>query len=307
MIKAIHKSRRNDLLLGIAVLPLYIPGIGRYGWQLGVLLFASIICGYFIEKIVGKIRKLEDINYPVYLWLVFPLVFPPAFPLVPAIIGIIFSLVICLHFFGGHGRQIVSPVAICWGFSILSFPSLFGRSYVFPFSGFSEGFSHWRAGVPTVDNPALLFQGNIGDYFREILNGSFPQTAGNVFPLLVIIIGLALLFLRAVDFRVTVSFLITYLLGLLIVMQLPQIQAGFSDLFIGNFLLTAFFILPDMRTSSRTFRGRWICGILAGICGIIIRYFSGYPDGIMFAVILSNIFSGIIDEFVLKSAHRKAA
>lgn len=297
----IHKSQRNDLLIALAALPLYVTGIGWYGWKLGVLLLVSIAAGIATEEISRRLGKDDVRYYPFYLWILFPLVFPPAFPIVPAAVGIIFSLIVCVTFFGGHGRQIVSPVAICWAFCILSFTSIFNNSYVFPFSSFSEGFTHWTAGVPTIDNPAVLFSGQLEEFLPAILSGSFPQTSGSAFPFLVILLGIILLLVRAVDFRICLSFLISYGIGFLILLRIPQAGVSFADLFIGNFWLVAFFILPDKRTISRTFGGRWITGLIAGICGLVIRYFSAYTDGIVFAVILANIFSGIVDILVLKN------
>lgn len=299
----IHKSLRNDLIIAAAALPLYITGIGWYGWKLGVLLILSVLTGFAVEEISSRMRKDKSRYYPFYLWVLFPLVFPPAFPLIPAVSGIIFSLIVCVSFFGGHGRQIVSPVAIGWAFCILSFSSLFNNSYVFPFNSFFEGFLHWSAGVPTVDNPAVLFSGRLEQFLPSILSGRFPQTPGNAFPFLVILSGIILLISRAVDFRICLSFLVSYGAGFLILMQIPGLGVNPADMFIGNFLIAAFFILPDKRTISRTYQGRWITGIIAGVCGLVIRYFSAYTDGIIFAVILANIFSGIID--ILISQNRK--
>ncbi len=301
----IHKSQRNDLILSVAALPLYIAGTGLYGWKIVAMLLASIAAGLLTAEISRLIRKEPKRYFPFYLWILFPLVFPPAFPLIPAVVGIVFSQIVCITFFGGHGRQIVSPVAICWAFCMLSFTSIFNGAYVFPFESFREGFFHWSAGVPTVDNPALLFSGELREFLTLVLAGKYPQTIGNAFPPLVIFLGIVLLLVRAVDFRISISFLLTYFIGFLILNFIAV--ADPTDLFIGNLWLTAFFILPDNRTIARTFTGRWITGVIAGICGIVINYFSAYADGILFSVILANIFSGIIDVLVLRRARRISA
>lgn len=296
-----HKSQRNDLIVAIVALPLYIAGIGWYGWKTGVILLASVAAGLLTAEVSRRLGKNKMIYYPFYLWILFPLVLPPAFPIIPAVIGIIFSQIVCITFFGGHGRQIVSPVAICWAFCLLSFTAIFNESYVFPFNSFSEGFRHWSAGLPTVDNPAALFSGELKEFLPFILTGRFPQPLGNAFPPLVILLGITLLILRAVDFRISLAFLLTYGIGFVILSLMPEARANPADLFIGNLGLAAFFILPDNRSISRTHSGRWITGIIAGVCGIVINYFSAYSDGIIFAVILANIFSGIVDVLVLRN------
>jgi Na+-translocating ferredoxin:NAD+ oxidoreductase RnfD subunit len=77
------------------------------------------------------------------------------------------------------------------------------------------------------------------------------------------------------------------------------------ELFMGNLLLAAFFIIPDRRIAPRTKPGRWIVGILTGVAAFLIRYFSSFPDGVFFAVLFGSVFSAIIDEGVLKYQYRK--
>lgn len=301
----IHKSQRNDFIIALTSLPLYIAGIGFYGWKTGAMLLVSLAAGISTAEIARRLKKEKHRYFPFYLWFLFPLVFPPAFPIIPAAVGIVFSLIVCLTFFGGHGHQMVSPVAICWAFCMLSFTAVFNSAYVFPFENFAEGFSHWSASVPTVDNPALLFSGELKGFLPLTLTGMFPQTLGSAFPPLVIFLGFVLLLFRAVDFRICISFLAVFSAGFL-VLNLMSI-ADLTDLFIGNLWLTAFFILPDNRTISRTFAGRWITGIIAGLCAIVINYYSAYAEGILFSVILANLFSPIIDVIVLRNIRRASS
>jgi Na+-translocating ferredoxin:NAD+ oxidoreductase subunit D len=129
---------------------------------------------------------------------------------------------------------------------------------------------------------------------------------GNTLPLLVIACGILLLLLKAVDYRSSVGFTVSYgILFFLYRLLFPETAPVISDLFIGNFLLTAFFILPDHRAQARTLSGRWVGGVIAGMSAFIIRIFSGYADGVLFAVILAAIFNGLVDELLLNRKHRK--
>ena len=174
-------------------------------------------------------------------------------------------------------------------------------------SGVLTGFSHWGAGVPTVDNPYILFSESGSGLAPALLRGAFPQTAGAAYPLVIIVLGILLLLLQAVDYRICFTFILSYAATFFLInLVSPETALGAADLLIGNTLLTAFFILPDHRTISRTVRGRWISGIVAGIAGAVIRRFSAFPDGILFAVILAGIFGGIIDYGILQRRFRKA-
>ncbi len=303
----LHRSQRNDYIISLAVLPLYVLGIGRYGWRLAALLAISCILGVLIEEGARRIQKEKDRGYTVTAWLLIPLVLPPALPLLQSSLAIIFTLIIIVVFFGGHGRAIVSPTAFGWTFATLSFSQVFGYSYVYPFSGVLTGFSHWGAGVPTVDNPYILFSESGSGLAPALLRGAFPQTAGAAYPLVIIVLGILLLLLQAVDYRICFTFILSYAATFFLInLVSPETALGAADLLIGNTLLTAFFILPDHRTISRTVRGRWISGIVAGIAGAVIRRFSAFPDGILFAVILAGIFGGIIDYGILQRRFRKA-
>ena len=301
-----HRSQRNDYLIVSASFPLYLLGVGRYGWRLGVLLLISCTLGILLEEGARRIQKDSKRGYGVTAWFLLPLVFPPALPLLQASMAIFFALMFTVVFFGGHGRAIVSPVAFGWTFASLSFAQAFGYGYVYPFSGVFTGFSHWAAGVPTVDNPYILFSAGTPGLSSALFRGGFPQPSGAAYPLVIILLGTLLLLLRAVDFRIFLSFVFSYLAVFFLVdLTMPGLSGGALDLLMGNTLLTAFFILPNQRTISRTFQGRWITGIIAGIAGALIRVFSAFPDGILYAVLLAGIFAGIVDHAVLQKRFRK--
>ena len=207
-------------------------------------------------------------------------------------------------FFGGHGRQWISPVAAGWAFAVLSFSTAYGFGWTFPFSGPLDGFLRWAAKVPTIDHPSILFSQRIDEFFLPILNGAFPQTPGGTLPLLTLGLGGLLLVMRAVDFRSSLSFLGSYLvLNILFKFFFPEVFRGMASHLVGSLLFTAFFLLPDARTSSRTFAGRWLAGLVAGISAFLIQNFSSYPGGFIFAVLLANVFSSIIDEGVLAAKY----
>ncbi len=301
-----HRSQRNDYLIVFATFPLYVLGVGRYGWRLAVVLCISCILGFILEEGARRIQKDGKRGYGVAAWFLLPLVFPPGLPLLQASMAIFFALLFTVVFFGGHGRSVVSPVAFGWTFASLSFAQAFGYGYVYPFSGFFTGFSHWTAGVPTVDNPYILFSPDTPGLVSALFRGAFPQPPGGAYPLVIILLGTLLLVLRAVDFRIFLSFVFSYLAVFFLVdLTIPGLSGGALDLLMGNTLLTAFFILPDQRTISRTFQGRWITGIIAGVAGALIRLFSAFPDGILYAVLLAGIFAGIVDHAVLQKRFRK--
>ncbi|MHC4772585.1 MAG: RnfABCDGE type electron transport complex subunit D, partial [Planctomycetota bacterium] len=79
-----------------------------------------------------------------------------------------------------------------------------------------------------------------------------------------------------------------------------QYAPAIWHLFAGGLLFGAFFMATDPVSSPSTNEGKWVYGILIGSVAILIRNFSGYMEGMMFAILLGNIAAPIIDEVVFK-------
>jgi len=65
----------------------------------------------------------------------------------------------------------------------------------------------------------------------------------------------------------------------------------------GGLLLGAFFMATDYVTSPITAKGMWIFGIGAGILVVIIRLFSGLPEGVMYSILFMNAFVPLINRY----------
>ncbi len=301
-----RNTGRNDILLSLLAVPLYLSGISRYGYRLVFALLISIIVGFAVEYATFRLRKKKTGNFGYAFWILFPLILPPAFPLWMTGVSAAFAVLIGVSFFGGHGKEIASPVAIGWTFAALSFPSAFGFGWSFPFPGYFYGFSIFRAALPTGRHPVLLFNSRTGLSLFDMLTGNFPQPSGSAILFILLICGLLLLILKVVDFRSFLSFSGTMLvLSVIFRILLPDTISPVSSLLVGNFIFASFFVYPLLQTSARTKGGRWVSGILAGSAAFLIRNFSSYPDGVFFAVLFGNIFSPIIDEMFLRIRYRK--
>ncbi len=301
----INRSSRNDLLLSLAGLALYIPAIGRYGVKLELLLLLSLAIGLGVEHTAAGMRRQKPQPMGCPAWILLPLVLPPALPIWMTAVTCFFTAVITMAFFGGYGRHMVSPVAFGWTFAALSFPNAFGLGWSYPFASALSGFTHWSAALPLVNHPlGFLAEGNPVPA-TAILSGSFPQAPGNALPGLVLLLGLLLLALRAVSFRTCLGFLGT---TLILALSFPGLATAplLQTLLVGDTLWVAFLILPDTRTSARTVQGRWLAGVAAALVAFLIRHFASVADGAFFAVLFAAIFIPLIDEAFLKVKSARA-
>jgi Na+-transporting NADH:ubiquinone oxidoreductase subunit B len=77
-------------------------------------------------------------------------------------------------------------------------------------------------------------------------------------------------------------------------------------LIIGGFAFGTVFMATDPVTASQTNKGKWIYGFLVGFISILIRVFNpAYPEGVMLAILLMNVFAPTIDHYVVQANVKK--
>lgn len=84
----------------------------------------------------------------------------------------------------------------------------------------------------------------------------------------------------------------------------PYMELPFYYHFVmGGFAFGAVFMATDPVTGSQTERGKWIYGFLIGVLSILLRVINpAYPEGVMLAILLMNVFAPLIDYFVIRSS-----
>jgi Na+-transporting NADH:ubiquinone oxidoreductase subunit B len=71
---------------------------------------------------------------------------------------------------------------------------------------------------------------------------------------------------------------------------------------LGSFAFGTVFLATDPVTSAMTDTGRWIYGLLIGFMVVLIRVMdTAHPDGVMFAILIGNIFAPLIDHLVVQA------
>ena len=145
--------------------------------------------------------------------------------------------------------------------------------------------------------------------FRNLLLGRMSGTMG-VTSALLILIGGAYLYISKTASKATIlSIVLTYavLNQVLFWLNVDPVPPAWTAVLGGGFLFGAFFIATDPVSSPRTGPGRIIYGILIGTATVVIRNFSIFNGGLMFAILLGNMFAPITDYWVKSyQARRKA-
>ena len=85
-------------------------------------------------------------------------------------------------------------------------------------------------------------------------------------------------------------------------MEIPALQ----QLFIGGFAFGTVFMATDPVTAAQTEKGKFIYGFLTGLLAILIRVLNpAYPEGVMMAILLMNVFAPLIDHYVIEANIKK--
>ncbi len=255
--------------------------------QLMICLVLAWATEWICCRIRGRKSTLPDGSATVTA-LIFALSLPPLLPWYVTAIGMFTAVTLGKMVFGGLGFNVFNPAMVGRAFLMLSFPI---------------EMTSWAAPV-TVDAitrptplAAAKFSGEITE-LPPLFFGSVSGSLGETSALAMLIGGLWILWRRAADWRLIVGMIIG-------VAAMALLQSLTSDpsrslgvlrhLCAGSVLFAAFFIVTDPVTSPLTRKGRWIFGLLVGALTMMIRWFGGYPEGVMFSVLLANAVVPLID------------
>ena len=144
------------------------------------------------------------------------------------------------------------------------------------------------------DEVVTIFKGTL---FKKLLLGRISGTMG-VTSALLILIGGVYLFWKKIASRTTIlSVIITYavLNEVLYWCGVEPVPGAWPALLGGGFLFGAFFMATDPVSSPRTDQAKIIYGIMIGVTTLVIRNFSIFNGGLMFSILLANMFAPILD------------
>jgi len=296
--------KRYMTMVIIALLPCVAAAFYFFGLRIIPIIVVSYAAGGLVEVIFAVVRK-EEINEGFLVTgLIFPLTLPPTIPLWMVGLGCAFGVFVGKEIFGGTGRNLFNPAIVGRCFLALAYPAAMSSPWVVPGHGVTGRLLQY---VTSADIEALTSatplvhakQGLFGDVSHLIL-GSVPGSIGETSGLMILCGGIFLLLTKVANWRTVVSVLASaMILESILHHSSPERYASpMWHLFAGGLLLGAFFMATDPVSSPSTSGGKWIYGIFIGVITILIRNFSGYVEGMMFAILLGNIAAPIIDEMV---------
>ncbi|MCF6350100.1 MAG: NADH:ubiquinone reductase (Na(+)-transporting) subunit B [Flavobacteriaceae bacterium] len=275
-------------------------------WKILPLVIVSYVVGLGVEFLfaIKNGHEIEE-GYLVTGMLV-PLIVPIDLPLWMLTIAVIFGVVIGKEVFGGTGMNILNPALTIRAFLFFAYPTWMSGDKVWVQGAKADGFS----GETIL---GTLAQGkevanSVLDTFYGFISGSVGETS----TLLIILAGLFLIFTKIGSWRIMLSAIIgALIMGYIFNMIAPSMEGtkfyglmattSWHHLLLGGFAFGVVFMATDPVTATQTNKGKWIYGFLIGFLSIAIRVFNpAYPEGVMLAILLMNVFAPTIDHYIVQ-------
>lgn len=276
-----------------------------YGfWKILPIIIVSYVVGLGIEIIFAQ-KRGHEVNEGFFVsGMLIPLLLPPDIPLWMVAFATAFAVIIGKEVFGGTGMNVFNPALLARAFLFFAYPSHMSGDKVW-ISAKADAFS----GATPLGDALVDNMGNLPSPMEMFL-GTIPGSIGETSTLLIIVGAFILLFTGVASWRIMFSVvagglvmgLLFNLWGLNDYMNIP----AYYHLIMGGFAFGAVFMATDPVTGSQTNRGKYIYGFLIGLMAVLIRVFNpAYPEGMMLAILLMNVFAPLIDHYIVEANVKK--
>ncbi len=272
----------------------------------------SFIPIYFVTFVVGgawevlfSIIRRHEINEGFFVTSVlFALTLPPTIPLWQVALGISFGIVIGKEVFGGTGKNFLNPALVGRAFLYFAYPAYLSGETVF---NVVDGFSSATALSLAQDGGIANILGHDIRWMDAFI-GTIQGSVGETSVIAILLGGLVLVCMGIASWRIILG---TFLGMVGTSLLFNWIGSDTNPMFampwhwhfvLGGFAFGMIFMTTDPVSAAMTHVGRWIFGLLIGCMTVLIRVINpAYPEGIMLAILFSNMFAPSIDYLVMRA------
>ena len=328
-------SKRTMTVVILALMPALLFGMYNIGYQhnlaigadpgfimtfifgfLAVLpkIIVSYVVGLGIEFAIAQVKGHEIQEGFLVSGMLIPMIVPIDTPLWMIAVATAFAVVFAKEVFGGTGYNIFNVALVTRAFLFFAYPAAMSGEKVFVrtdstfglgagniIDGFSGATPLGQVATATTSDAHMT--GILGnslssfDMFLGLIPGSIGETS-----VLAILLGAVILIWTGIGSWKTILSVFVAAIFNLIGTTAAMNVSPLDHLLLGGFAFGAVFMATDPVTSARTETGKYIYGFLIGFMAIFIRVLNpGYPEGMMLAILLLNVFAPLIDFYVVDS------
>ncbi len=291
----------NISLMPALILSFYYFG-PRAMYVTALCIVTSVLSEHIYQKALGQKSTIAD-GSAFLTGMLLAMNLPPSVPFYIPVVGSFIAIIITKMLFGGLGYNIFNPALIGRAFLLISFPKAM-TIWTTPATAFAWLDAKTTAtplGILKEEGMGKLIEafGSKGDLYTNLLTGNTAGSIGETSAVLLLFGGAVLLLKRYITWHIPFSFMATVAVlawafgGETLFTGDPVIH-----LLSGGLILGAFFMATDYVTCPTIRKGQIIFGIGCGAITMLIRLKGGFPEGVMFAILLMNCFAPIIDRSV---------
>ena len=295
-----------------ALLPVTAASLWFFGLSalliLGSCIAGAVLAEWLFAPHEARAESLRDAS-GILTGLLLGLTLPPGLPLWMAFLGGFVGISLGKVIWGGLGHNLFNPALLGRAFLLATFP--IAMTTWVPATGDGGFFSiypgnlAWPFMQVQVDGLTSATPLGMLKFDQEVtplanlmfgkVSGSLGETSG----LLLLLGGIYLWLKRDLDWRIPVSILLAVIVfsAVLGLFDAERFPTPLFSVFSGGLLLGAIYMATDPVTSPVTPRGAWIFGIGVGVLVMLIRVFGGLPEGVMYAILLMNAATPLIDRY----------
>ncbi|CAM1349144.1 NADH:ubiquinone reductase (Na(+)-transporting) subunit B [Tenacibaculum insulae] len=278
------------------------------------LVIVSYVVGLAVEFVFAVIKGHEVEEGYLVTGMLVPLIVPIDLPLWMLSVAVVFGVVIGKEVFGGTGMNILNPALTIRAFLFFAYPTWMSGDKVWV-----EGARELAGTADAISGETVLgslaqsqpLTHSVSDMFFGFIPGSVGETS----TFLILLGGLFLILTKIGSWRIMLSAVIGALVMGFIFNQVVDLGwigetskfyglmslDFWKHLLIGGFAFGAVYMATDPVSASQTNKGKWIYGFFIGFISIMIRVFNpAYPEGVMLAILLMNVFAPTIDHYVVQ-------
>ncbi|MFD2917394.1 NADH:ubiquinone reductase (Na(+)-transporting) subunit B [Psychroserpens luteus] len=293
-------------------------------WKILPLVVVSYGVGLAIEILFAMKNSHEVEEGYLVTGMLVPLIVPIDIPLWMLAVAVAFGVVIGKEVFGGTGMNILNPALTIRAFLFFAYPTWMSGDKVWVHGAdprvqdLANGATPDAISGETILGSLAQNNSSMIDSAGDIWNafyGFIPGSVGETSTLLILLGGLFLIFTKVGSWRIMLSSVIgAIVMGLIFngvadagwISESSKFYGLMSTdfwmhLLVGGFAFGTVYMATDPVTASQTNKGKWIYGFLIGFISIMIRVFNpAYPEGVMLAILLMNVFAPTIDHYVVQ-------
>ena len=271
----------------IALIPAFVASILIFGARAALVTAVCVVSCVLFEWLFNRLTKkpntIDDFSACITgVLLAFNL--PVTIPLWQAVFGSAVAIILVKQIFGGLGKNFANPAITARIVMFLAF-AVPMTTWVSPIDGLTGA-----TPLALIGRGEIYALPGIWDMFIGVRGGSLGETSN----IALLIGGIYLVFRKVITWHAPVTFIAVVFVFSALLGQEPVHQ-----LFGGGLFLGAIFMATDYVTSPQTNKGRLIFGVGCGLFTVLFRFYSSYPEGVSFAILLMNILTPYINKFTV--------